>query len=282
MKDGKVHAPFKVLLWSISNPHHSVSFRVERIMNLKERTNERERFTQEILGRFKEETISSAANILIKPNIVSYEPYPTTTHPKVLATVLRFFQAFGNDILVADGPAKPIDDHPLKEVCKRFGVPFINVLHDAFLTKRSKRGFRLEVSRIPFQYEFILSLPVLKEHKVCGLTGALKNQFGLLSNEERDRLHRGNGGGKNIHKGIAELNTIIKPDLFIIDAVETLIGAQERRHGGEQRKLGYMLAGVDPLTLDQMGLKLLEKVTDVSPVPSLRYMKKIRGKEKIY
>jgi len=39
-----------------------------------------------------------------------------------------------------------------------------------------------------------------------------------------------------------------------------LVGAQETRHGGKARALGYMLASRDPLALDIVGLDLLKKV----------------------
>ncbi|MHC1587136.1 MAG: DUF362 domain-containing protein, partial [Candidatus Syntropharchaeia archaeon] len=73
--------------------------------------------------------------------------------------------------------------------------------------------------------------------------------FGFLSKKERILFHTkiGKRRAKDIHRGIAELNTIVLPDLFIVDAVYTLTGANEIRHGGKKRKLGYMLAGKDPV-----------------------------------
>jgi len=107
-----------------------------------------------------------------------------------------------------------------------------------------------------FEYGFIISLPVLKSHSICGLTGALKNQLGFLSVAEKGQLH----WGRDVHKTIAELNRVVKPDLYVVDAVQTLITTNEVRHGGQPRKLGYMLAGTDPVSLDVAGLELLKEV----------------------
>ena len=124
--------------------------------------------------------------------------------------------------------------------------------------KTIKMGdFDLELSSIPFDYDFILSLSVLKSHISCQLTGALKNQFGLLSVREKIKLHV---GGKDIHRGIAELNRIIKPDFYFVDVVRTLVRANEVRHGGREANLGFMLAGSDPVALDTVGLRLLQRV----------------------
>ncbi len=63
-------------------------------------------------------------------------------------------------------------------------------------------------------------------------------------------------GFKDIDRGIAEINAVAKPDLFIVDAVQTLIDAQELRHGGKLKDLGYMLGGTDPVSLDSFGFRL--------------------------
>ena len=39
-----------------------------------------------------------------------------------------------------------------------------------------------------------------------------------------------------------------------------MVKAQECRHGGCTAKLGYMLAGTDPVALDYFGLQLLQEL----------------------
>jgi uncharacterized protein (DUF362 family) len=45
-------------------------------------------FVARALDQFSEK-ITSASSIFIKPNLVSKEPYPTTTDPKLLDTVVQ-------------------------------------------------------------------------------------------------------------------------------------------------------------------------------------------------
>ena len=59
---------------------------------------------------------------------------------------------------------------------------------------------------------------------------------------------------------IAELNEVVRPHLYIVDAVQTLVKTNEVRHGGQPCNLGYMLAGTDPVSLDVAGLELLKEV----------------------
>jgi len=228
-----------------------------------QKTKNRKEFIKKVLAEIKEE-LQRAKKILLKPNIVSFEPYPTTTHPEVLEGCLEFLLNLRKKVLVADGPAcdagnskKIITEHPLKKVCDKFQLPLID-LSSGPIKKMKTKSFELKFSAIPFEYDFIISLPILKSHDCCGITGALKNQFGLISPKDRISLHA--VPWRDIHKAIAEINLIIKPNFWIVDAAQTLIITNEIRHGGKLRELGYMLAGKNPVSLDIEGLKLLQKV----------------------
>lgn len=204
--------------------------------------------------------------VLIKPNIVSHEGYPTTTHPETLRSVLLYLTQSGKKCVVADGPAfdagnssKIIENHPLKKVCKEFNVPLIDLCSQRMVTRRTPRGFFLKLSELATQSRYTVSLPVLKTHFQVYMSGALKNQFGYLSRMNRITAHI---GLKNIHKCIAELNVLARPDLFIEDAVHTMLKAQEIRHGGEPAPIGQMMAGKDPVAMDSYGLTLLRQLSD--------------------
>jgi len=193
---------------------------------------------------------------------VSYEPYPTTTHPEVLETILK--QLSNREVIVGDAPAidagrsdKIIQTSPLKQVCDHYGIRLVNLYSEEMKTVESSRDYKIKISAVPLTCDYIISLPVLKTHNMLGLSGALKNQFGYLSKQDRLLMH---SKIKNINKGIAEVNAAVPTDLFIIDAVETMINAQECRHGGCPTGLGFMIAGTDAVALDCFSLQLLERV----------------------
>lgn len=224
-------------------------------------TSQRKEFTLRVLELFNS-SLKEAKKILVKPNIVSAEPYPTTTHPEVLDTVLS--RLSDREVLVGDAPAvdagrskKIFEKTPLKEVCDIHGVRLVNFYAEKMKTVRSSRGYKIRVSTVPFLCDFVISLPVLKFHSMLDLSGALKNQFGYLSRTDRILMHT---KIKNIDKGIAEVNAAVPPSLFIVDAVETMVKAQECRHGGCPAELGFMMAGVDPVSLDCCGFDVLQKV----------------------
>jgi uncharacterized protein (DUF362 family) len=218
-------------------------------------------FISKIMRIFKSQ-IDQANRIFIKPNIVSSEPYPTTTHPQMLDTLLDNLSE--KEVIVGDGHAVDtgctkniLSESPLKEICSYHQVKLVNLYKKKMKKWKSPRGYTVKTSILLQECDYTISLPVLKAHKQCGLSGALKNQFGYLSKIDRIFMH---AKIKNIHKGIAEVNLACPTNLFIVDAIQTLIKAQECRHGGCPAELDTLLAGIDPVSLDNYGQKLLQKV----------------------
>jgi len=229
-----------------------------------ETSNTKRRFVKRVLAKCAD-LIKSDDTVFIKPNLVSDEPYPTTTDPQVLDTVLSFLSR--HKVAVGDGPAYDYSfrgeagasarDHPLLTVCRDHGVEWINLNKRFHVNKAAAYGLELALSDVPRSFDVTISLPVLKRHITCTMTGAVKNQFGLLDLSARVAMHR---GVININKGIAAIAALERCSLFIVDAVETLLDAEEVRHGGKKARLGYMLAGTDPVALDSAGFDLLKSL----------------------
>ena len=218
---------------------------------------DRKRFVASLISKSKN---NIKGKVLIKVNLVSYNRYPTTTHPEMIEAVYGQIKSNASEIICADGhgidvSSKKIENHPIIEKCKELGIPFLNLYEYSFKKVKSPRGFTLKVSEIPFKYDFIISLPILKDHNTVKLTNALKDKFGYLSKSERLKMH---AKFKDIHKGIAELNAIFKSHIIICDALKVMVKAQEFRHGGKEKELGYLFAGTDPIALDYYGFKLLK------------------------
>ena len=118
----------------------------------KKRSEDREAFVRMVFEQLQVQSKVTGKNILIKPNIVSHEPYPTTTHPETLEACLQLLLDVGKKIIVADGPAwdagdseSIIEGHPLKQSCDKFGVTIAD-LHADGTRKVKTRSFELEVS----------------------------------------------------------------------------------------------------------------------------------------
>jgi uncharacterized protein (DUF362 family) len=221
------------------------------------RSGDRTAFVEKVLATYRHKV---TGKVLIKVNLVSNEPYPTTTHPDILEAVLTTLK--GMDLVVGDAPAVDfkdfqIQESPLYKICEKHAIPFINFYQTEMQLFKSPRRYEFNATSYPLHCNYIISLPILKCHMDVHLSGALKNAFGYLAKRDRILMHINK---KNIHQGIAELNGFFKPNLTIMDGIETLIKAQEVRHGGIKENLGYLLAGEDPLALDIFGFSLLKKI----------------------
>jgi len=226
-----------------------------------EKTIDRKAFIKKVFEKYKLSKELKNKKILIKPNVVSDEDYPTTTHPDILRYFIPLCRKYAKSIVIADSPAIHLDtqtiieNHKLNHICKKLGVKFLDMTSCETIKKKVEDRV-YDIFVLPFEFDYIISLPTLKEHKICVMTAALKNQFGFLSHKCRYRLHHGG----DINRAIADINHIIKPNFFIIDAIDILLKAQEVRHGGKMIHMGYMLAGKNATQLDKICFKLLKSV----------------------
>jgi uncharacterized protein (DUF362 family) len=88
-----------------------------------------------------------AKRIFVKPNIVSSEPYPTTTHPEVLDALLSWLSS--REVIVGDGPAvdagrsdKVLRNTPLREICENHNASLVNLYLEPMKRMKSKRDYR--------------------------------------------------------------------------------------------------------------------------------------------
>lgn len=227
----------------------------------------RKEFTLKILDLFRDQI---KGKVFIKPNLVSYEEYPTTTNPEILETVITYLQDHGHEISCGDGhavdvKASSVKESTMKRICEKYGIEFLNLHKQPMKTLKSPRGFKIKMSAIPFQAESIISLPNLKAHRHMELrmTGALKMVVGYFTKFERIKMHM--MIIKNRWKMIAEANWFLMKQegapshLTIMDAVQPLIYANELRHGGTPIYAGHIFASNCPTVLDIHGFTFLKQ-----------------------
>ncbi|MDY6796215.1 MAG: DUF362 domain-containing protein [Actinomycetota bacterium] len=93
-----------------------------------------------------------------------------------------------------------------------------------------------------FQADVLINMPKAKHHGGAGLSLSMKNLIGCLQN--MGQIHQ-----IELHRAVAELNTVIKPALVIMDATTILL---DNGPGGPGTVAdpGEVIIGTDPVAVD--------------------------------
>jgi uncharacterized protein (DUF362 family) len=138
----------------------------------------------------------------------------------------------------------------LPEICRRYGVQWVNMSHQAtgFVDVPQGRIFsKLELPKILLETQLI-TIPVMKTHAKSSLTGALKNQWGCIS-KLRHNYHL------VLSDALADINSAVQPALAVMDATVALEGNGPK--SGIPRVVNRVLASPDCVALDTVQASLM-------------------------
>ncbi len=127
-----------------------------------------------------------------------------------------------------------------------------------FLGGKVHDNFR--VARTMHRADTKVYLPKLKCHCVCNMTGAVKLNIGICSDDERSIRH-----DFMLNEKIVDLLQVGYPDFTIMDAIDVGVGNEAFP---TKRKLGLILMSTNPLAMDLVAARLLGYNRD--DVPYLR------------
>ncbi len=201
----------------------------------------------------------SGAQVLIKINLNTADPYPGSTSPEMAGALVDFLREKGiTDITVADCSGN--HSLPTIRTARRNGImkalkgkarfsffdggPWSEVsLEGTFLGKVTVPRSALEAGRI-------INLANLKTHCHADFSFGLKLAVGFMHPLERYSLHR-----KNLREKIAEINLAVPADLTIIDGRTAFItGGPDR---GDEARGDVILFGKNPLAVDIQAYRAL-------------------------
>lgn len=178
-----------------------------------------EQSVREILDHFKD-GIDFSKGVFLKPNIV----FPVNDRRGEI-TRLRLTQSVVEVLRDECG----VKDIAIGEGTAAGTVPLINFKASGYLRLTEKLGVELldlhEGERVTVQWKYgtidlpkilfekvYINLPILKASSAAVMSGAMKNQKGLLSPEMKKRFHQ-----LGLHEPIAALAVIAHPHLTIMD-----------------------------------------------------------------
>ncbi|MCC7176318.1 MAG: DUF362 domain-containing protein [Bryobacterales bacterium] len=109
--------------------------------------------------------------------------------------------------------------------------------------------------------DFLITVPVMKVHLTCGLTGCLKNYVGTAprivyanpGNFSNNLLHSDHSLEGRLDSFIADLAAFHPPDFCVVDAIRGLQYSEHRINRPDQEvRSNLVLAGEDPVATDAL------------------------------
>jgi len=205
--------------------------------------------------------VTKGKQVVLKPNMSFSNPpdWGSTTHPLVVATVAQAcIDAGAQRVMVLDYPLRPAElclkRSGIQEACKPIkGVHVLALVDRKFFHEikvpQGKVLDRVEVIKEVLDSDLLINLPQAKTHSATGVSLGIKNLMGLIW--DRYSFH----SRYNINQALADLATVIKPQLTILDATRALVSGGPGGPG-EVQKPNLIIAGIDPVAVDSYGVSV--------------------------
>ena len=206
--------------------------------------------------------VKKGQRVVLKPNM-SFTRTPefgATTHPQVVATVAQAcMEAGAQQVLVLDHTLHRaelcLERTGIREACK--DIPGVHVLalqeRKFFREIKIPQGKvleRVEVMKEVLDSPVLINMPVAKSHSATGVSMGIKGLMGLIW--DREIFH----SQVNMNQALADLATVIKPQLTILDATRALTSGGPGGPG-EVKKPNLIIAGIDPVAVDSYGVSVV-------------------------
>jgi uncharacterized protein (DUF362 family) len=171
--------------------------------------------------------VSPGYNVVVKPNICTdYNPpeYASTTNPTVVATLVSMcLEAGANRVRVMDSPfggtaKSAYEISGIKAAVEAAGGEMHVMSYTKYITADIPMGKSMKQTRVYpdiLDADLLINVPIAKHHSSSRLTLGCKNLMGTVM--DRNMMH------DDLHQRIADLTSLIQPDLTIVDAVRILL-----------------------------------------------------------
>ncbi len=205
--------------------------------------------------------LAGYSRALIKVNFINTQKWDSgaTTDPMVVEAIILRLKDLGIEAIVVESDAtvtnadKAYEATGMKEMVERNGVKFINLRYEKDKVKIPIPDCEtlkdITVPRIVTE-SAIISAAKLKTHMATKVTLGMKNMFGLMPDKFKGKFHM-NG----ISKVVVDINTVIKPQLTVIDGFVAMEGRGPT--DGTPVKMDLIIAGRDVVATDATGARVM-------------------------
>ncbi len=207
--------------------------------------------------------VKKGQRVLVKPNI-GWDVPPergANTHPELVARVIELCRAAGaSSVTVFDNSCdqwqRAYATSGVEEACRKTGATLVNGKDQSLYRQvEIPKGVKLKSAKVHSLYldsDVVINAPVLKHHSGTLMTACMKNLMGVV-------WDRGFYHSNDLHQCIADLLTLRKPDLNILDAYHPMVRNGPRgKSADDVVVMKTLLASPDIVAIDAAAAKLLE------------------------
>lgn len=198
--------------------------------------------------------------VVVKPNI-GWDRVPeqaATTNPEVVAEIVNLcLKAGASKVKVFDNTCNQArrcyKRSEIEDAAEKAGADVSFMYPQKYKKVNIEKGVALkswEFYQDALEADVFINVPIAKHHSLSKVTLGLKNMMGIIGGN-RGKIHN------QFEKKIVDLNTVVKPQLTIIDAVRMLM--DNGPVGGnlnDVKKMDTIVAGVDPVAVDAFAATL--------------------------
>jgi uncharacterized protein (DUF362 family) len=197
--------------------------------------------------------VKSGDVVCIKPNLsfASNIDCGATTNPEMVKQMVQLcLDAGASKIMILDhtiqDPTLCIERSRIEDAIIDKKVNLVTLQRERQYAEVEVPGGKelttIQVAKAIQNTDVLINMPTAKSHSATGVSLGIKNLMGLIW--DRGYLHR-----VNLHRAIAELATVIKPDLTLVDATRALTSGGPGGPG-KTVTLNKVVAGTDPVAVD--------------------------------
>jgi len=209
-----------------------------------------------------ERFVKKGNEVIIKPNVcTAYYPfeYAATTNPEVVAALVQLcLEAGAKRVRVMDfpfggSPQASYDKSGIAAAVKAAGGAAEAMSNMKYRDVQIPQGKRLKQWKVYgdiLDADVVINVPIAKDHSSATLTLGMKNLMGVVL--DRNGMH-----SRGLHQSIADINTIIRPQLTVVDAIRIL--TNNGPTGGnlnDVKKLDTVIASADVVAADAFATTL--------------------------
>jgi uncharacterized protein (DUF362 family) len=191
--------------------------------------------------------------VLLKINLNTASPYPASTCPKMLRSLLDLFHSKGIHEIVIGDCSSVRGALPTRRVAKKTGIlkaiegraeaSFFDEEKWVTIPIGGQYLREVTVPRIALEVDRIIAVANMKTHKLADFSFGMKLAVGFMHPRERYNLHN-----EHLQEKAVEILKAIQPDLTIIDGRSVFISGGP--DSGKVVEGGVLLLGDNPLAVD--------------------------------